>query len=173
MVIKDIIPKDNAILEITAEDGRSGLFDVSPYLESEAFAPLKNMREFQRVRNGKYFVEWDCGADLSADTIFAKWTSNSSPETMKSAFSGALDQPTKPPEESLGPNNSSFTGEKSYDVDIIRREFSQAYLPWNVEDDDYLRKRFLEGATISDLVSEFGRQPGGIRSRIRKLGLDS
>jgi hypothetical protein len=26
------------------------------------------------VRNGRYFVEWPCGADLSADTIEARWT---------------------------------------------------------------------------------------------------
>jgi hypothetical protein len=42
-------------------------------LESEAFAPPKNQVEFERVRNGKYFAEWDCGADLSADTIEALW----------------------------------------------------------------------------------------------------
>jgi hypothetical protein len=31
--------------------------------------------------------------------------------------------------------------------------------------------RFLEGATMDDLVQEFARQPGGIRARLRKLGL--
>jgi len=64
MDILEIVPKDNAILQIKTEDGQTGLFDVTPYLESEAFAPLKDNREFQRVRNGKYFIEWDCGADL-------------------------------------------------------------------------------------------------------------
>jgi Protein of unknown function (DUF2442) len=73
MNIVEIIPKENHMLYIRTEDGQSGLFDVSPYLESEAFAPLKNSNEFNRVRNGKYFIEWDCGADLSADTIEARW----------------------------------------------------------------------------------------------------
>ena len=72
MNIVEIIPKDNYVLYIKAENGKEGLFDVKPYLESEAFAPLKSRDEFERLFNGKYFVEWGCGADLSADTIEAR-----------------------------------------------------------------------------------------------------
>ena len=71
--IIEIVPKDNYTLYIKAADGKTGVFDVKPYLESEAFAPLKDRSAFARVRNGSYFVEWDCGADLSADTIQARW----------------------------------------------------------------------------------------------------
>lgn len=73
MRIAEIIPKEDYVLQITAEDGQIGLFDVQPYLESEVFAPLKEKKEFDRVYNGKYFIEWACGADLSADTIEARW----------------------------------------------------------------------------------------------------
>lgn len=73
MNIAEIIPKDNYVLFIKAEDGKTGLFDLKPYLESEVFAPLKDRSEFERIHNGKYFIEWDCGADLSADTIQARW----------------------------------------------------------------------------------------------------
>ena len=73
MNIIEITPKDNYILYIKAEDGAEGLFDVKPYLEAEVFAPLKNIDEFKRIYNGKYFIEWECGADLSADTIEARW----------------------------------------------------------------------------------------------------
>ncbi len=48
-------------------------FDVSPYLVYEAFEALRDHSEFMKVANGGYFVEWDCGADLSADTIEARW----------------------------------------------------------------------------------------------------
>jgi hypothetical protein len=65
MNITEVFPRDNNVLYIKTEDGQAGLFDVTPYLESEAFAPLKNRNEFERVHNGKYFIEWDCGADLS------------------------------------------------------------------------------------------------------------
>jgi Protein of unknown function (DUF2442) len=75
MNIAEIILRDNYILYIRAEDGKAGLFDVKPYLDSEVFAPLKDRAEFERIHNGNYFIEWDCGADLSADTIEAHWKS--------------------------------------------------------------------------------------------------
>ncbi len=74
MNIVEVIPKENYTLYIKTDDGRAGLFDLQPYLESEAFAPLRDRREFERVHNGKYFIEWECGADLSADTIQTRWT---------------------------------------------------------------------------------------------------
>jgi hypothetical protein len=73
MNIAEIIPRDNYMLYIKTEDGKTGLFDVKPYLESEVFAPLKDRTEFERIHNGKYFIEWDCGADFSVDTIQARW----------------------------------------------------------------------------------------------------
>ncbi len=73
MNIAEIVPKENHLLYVKSEDGRVGLFDVTPFLESEAFEPLKNRVEFERIHNGRYFIEWSCGADLSADTIEARW----------------------------------------------------------------------------------------------------
>jgi hypothetical protein len=62
--------------------------------------------------------------------------------------------------------------QKTYEVQAIRQEYSQAYAAWTAQDDEY-RARFTEGASISDLAEEFGRKPGGIKSRLSKLGLDS
>ena len=73
MKIKEIRPQSNWILSIIAEDNRAGDFNVAPYLEFEAFAELKNIAEFKKITNGGYFIEWECGADLSADTIEAHW----------------------------------------------------------------------------------------------------
>jgi hypothetical protein len=73
MRIREVRPQPNWVLSIVADDGRVGTFDVSPYLEYEAFEPLRDPAEFMKVSNGGYFIEWDCGADLSADTIEAHW----------------------------------------------------------------------------------------------------
>ncbi|MFH1719021.1 MAG: DUF2442 domain-containing protein [Planctomycetota bacterium] len=73
MRIRELRPQPNWVLSIVADDGRVGSFDVSPYLEYEAFADLRNPSEFMKISNGGYFVEWECGADLSADTIEAHW----------------------------------------------------------------------------------------------------
>lgn len=62
---------------------------------------------------------------------------------------------------------------KSYTVAAVRKQHNQAYVPWSEEDDACLRSRFLEGATLDELVTEFGRNPGGIRSRLRMLGLEA
>lgn len=73
MIIAEIHPESNWVLSVIADDGRTGTFDISPYLGDEAFEILRDINEFAKVSNGKYFVAWACGADLSADTIEAKW----------------------------------------------------------------------------------------------------
>lgn len=71
MRISNVIPRADYVLEIISEEGTSGFFDVKPYLELEAFSDLKNQQAFKNVFNGKYYIEWENGADLSADTIEA------------------------------------------------------------------------------------------------------
>lgn len=73
MRIEELHPQPNWVLRIVADDGRVGNFDVSPYLEYEAFKELRDHNEFMKVFNGGQFVEWESGADLSADTIEARW----------------------------------------------------------------------------------------------------
>jgi len=73
MNIAEITPKEDHVLYVKSDDGRASLFDVTPFLESEAFEPLKNREEFERIHNGRYFIEWACGGDLSVDTIVARW----------------------------------------------------------------------------------------------------
>ena len=81
MKITEVIPKDDHLLYIKADDGQAGLLDITPYLESEAFAPLKDRNTFEQIHNGGYYVEWACGADLSADTIQARWKPLTSEDT--------------------------------------------------------------------------------------------
>ena len=73
MRIAELHTQPNWMLSIVADDGRIGRFDVRPYLEHEAFEDLRDPGEFKKVFHGGYFVEWECGADLSADTIEARW----------------------------------------------------------------------------------------------------
>ena len=73
MRIAQLQTEPNWVLSLVSDDGRTGYFDVRPYLEYEAFSPLRDPGEFKKIVNGSYFVEWNCGADLSADTIEARW----------------------------------------------------------------------------------------------------
>jgi len=69
--ITSVTPQAGFVLKVSTDDGNTGLFDVSPYLSYEAFELLKDPIEFGKVHNGGYYVEWECGADLSADSIEA------------------------------------------------------------------------------------------------------
>lgn len=73
MKIAEVVPQGNGVLRIVPDDGRSGGFDVRHYFGSVAFSALKDWDEFSQVRSGGYFIEWRCGADLSADTIEVRW----------------------------------------------------------------------------------------------------
>ena len=46
MRIAELCPHSNWSLSIVADDGRVGSFDVSPYLEYEAFEDLRDPGEF-------------------------------------------------------------------------------------------------------------------------------
>ena len=65
-----------------------------------------------------------------------------------------------------------LTGTPTYSVYACRQEFPNAFDPWSEEDDAVLTKMWREGATIDELATHFQRKPGGIRSRIKKLGLE-
>jgi len=71
MILAKVTANNDYTLRIVSQDGRVGLFDVKPYLELEAFSALKKLDDFKRVTNGGYFIEWECGADLSVDSIEA------------------------------------------------------------------------------------------------------
>jgi len=72
MRIAELAAHTDWTFSIIAEDGRTGRFDLRPYLQYEAFEELNDIAEFMKIKNGRYFVEWECGADISADTIEAK-----------------------------------------------------------------------------------------------------
>jgi hypothetical protein len=96
MRIAHVVPQKHGILKIISDDGRIGLFDVTPYLEFEAFKPLKNYNEFKCVRNAGYFIEWKCGADLSSDTIEARWLLKNQLESPKEASADGVPPPAEP-----------------------------------------------------------------------------
>lgn len=60
---------------------------------------------------------------------------------------------------------------KSHSVREIQKTHPRAYEPWTEEDDERLIAECQSDRTIEELMELFGRQRGGIRSRLRKLGL--
>ena len=53
----------------------------------------------------------------------------------------------------------------------IREKHPNAYRPWSKEQDEELKKSFISGIGVSDLMKSFGRKRGAITARLEKLGL--
>ncbi len=58
---------------------------------------------------------------------------------------------------------------KSYSVVDIQKKFRTAYEKWTKEEEQKLISGYNNGKTIKELSELLGRQPGGIRSRLKKL----
>ncbi|OCQ97651.1 hypothetical protein BCD64_06000 [Nostoc sp. MBR 210] len=77
-------------------------------------------------------------------------------------------------QQNLKKHNQSLQqdlSQKTYSIKEIRKTYSRAYKPWSNDEDEQLRQRYRQGVKINNLAVEFQRKPGGIRSRLKKLGL--
>ena len=75
------------------------------------------------------------------------------------------------PEELVAvPGQGRPAKEPAYRVEDVRQDHAQAYRRWSPEDDERLRLMAATGAMLPELVAAFGRQEGGILSRLRKIG---
>nr|VFJ88543.1 MAG: Protein of unknown function (DUF2442) [Candidatus Kentron sp. H]VFJ90545.1 MAG: Protein of unknown function (DUF2442) [Candidatus Kentron sp. H]VFJ96701.1 MAG: Protein of unknown function (DUF2442) [Candidatus Kentron sp. H] len=63
------IPLDDYRIEILAESGVAGIFDVKPYLSDSAFHELRNESYFHTVRLSHGGIAWPHEQDFSADRI--------------------------------------------------------------------------------------------------------
>ncbi|PZF79318.1 hypothetical protein [Jiangella anatolica] len=61
----------------------------------------------------------------------------------------------------------------SYKLTKIRRDHPKAYARWTAEEEEVLARLHGEGRSISDIARTMQRQPGGIRSRLERLGLQT
>jgi DNA-directed RNA polymerase specialized sigma24 family protein len=55
-------------------------------------------------------------------------------------------------------------------IEEIRRRHPRAYAPWTPEEEAELRDLHERGLKPKAIAGELGRQVGGVRSRLRKLG---
>ncbi|MEH1854467.1 MAG: DUF2442 domain-containing protein [Nostoc sp.] len=76
-MLKDIIavePRENYQLHIRFEDDVEGVIDISKIVEfTGVFAPLQDKEYFATVKvNSEYgTIQWESGADLDPDVIYA------------------------------------------------------------------------------------------------------
>lgn len=56
-------------------------------------------------------------------------------------------------------------------LDAIRKTHAKAYAPWTEADEAELQRRFQAGESLEAIAAHLSRKQGGIRSRLKKLGL--
>lgn len=67
--VKKVAANDDYTLSVALSDGRSGLFDVKPYLDKGVFVQLQDKEYFKQVKPLFCGIVWPDEQDLSADTI--------------------------------------------------------------------------------------------------------
>ncbi|MBU1121168.1 MAG: RecQ family ATP-dependent DNA helicase [Candidatus Omnitrophica bacterium] len=66
---------------------------------------------------------------------------------------------------------TELAGQKAYSVVELKKQHPTAYAKWTNEEEQRLISEYNNGRTINELSKLLGRQPGGIRSRLRKLNV--
>jgi len=67
--IKIVKPKSDYKIYVETEDGRKGVFDMSPYLERGMFRELKDTNYFNQVGILFGAVTWPNEQDISPETL--------------------------------------------------------------------------------------------------------
>ena len=71
--VKAVQPLPEYQLYVEIQDGRSGIFDVSPYLDRGAFRELWDVHYFNQVGISMGAVTWPNEQDIAPDTLLAEW----------------------------------------------------------------------------------------------------
>ncbi|MCP3881574.1 MAG: DUF2442 domain-containing protein [Sulfitobacter sp.] len=64
-----VVAREKHVLFVKMENGKSGEFDVSPYLDRGIFIELKNEGYFKQAKPAFGGIAWPHQQDFSADTI--------------------------------------------------------------------------------------------------------
>ena len=67
--VKKVNANNDYTLFVELSDGRTGVFDVKPYIDKGVFRQLKDKNYFKQVKPFFCGITWPNEQDLSADTI--------------------------------------------------------------------------------------------------------
>ena len=70
--VKNVTPLPNYRIRVEIEDGRIGVFDVTPYLEHGVFTELQNVDYFNQVGIQYGAVTWPNEQDIAPETLIAE-----------------------------------------------------------------------------------------------------
>ncbi|GAA3201060.1 hypothetical protein ACFO1B_05930 [Dactylosporangium siamense] len=94
------------------------------------------------------------------------------------AGQGAAETPDAPVVAGVGraaggvrhePREAKTPHTPAYTMEDLRRVHPNSHKPWRPEDDARLAERAAQGATVNELMSEFGRNRGAIAARLNRV----
>lgn len=69
--VKAVRPLENYRIYVEIADGRSGIFDLKPYLDHGVLRELRDIRYFNRVGIADGAVTWPHEQDIAPETLLA------------------------------------------------------------------------------------------------------
>ena len=70
--VKVVKPRSDYKIYVEIDDGRKGIFDVSPYLDRGLFKELKDINYFNQVSILSGAVTWPNEQDIAPETLIAE-----------------------------------------------------------------------------------------------------
>ncbi|MHB8370401.1 MAG: DUF2442 domain-containing protein [Leptospirales bacterium] len=70
--VKTVKPLPDYRIYVEIEDGRKGVFDMTPYLDHGAFRELRDVHYFNRVGIAFGAVTWPHDQDIAPETLLAE-----------------------------------------------------------------------------------------------------
>ena len=70
--VTNVVPTENFTLAVTFDNGEEGVLDMRPHLGFGVFQKIADYEHFSRVRVAFDTIEWDNGADLDPEFVYAK-----------------------------------------------------------------------------------------------------
>ncbi len=59
-------------IELSFNDGLSGIVNLESYLNKPIFEPLNNVEFFKKFKLGSWTLEWENGADFAPEFLYEK-----------------------------------------------------------------------------------------------------
>lgn len=69
--VVEVTPNVDRSLDIVFDDGKSGTFDMAPYIEFPAFEPLKDLGVFMQARVEAGTVVWNDEIDIAPERLYS------------------------------------------------------------------------------------------------------
>ena len=67
---KQVVVLEDYLLEVTFDNGETGIFDVKPYIKGEWYGKLADTGYFSLAEADGYTIVWPDGQDICPDELY-------------------------------------------------------------------------------------------------------